>query len=92
MIINSRNFLTIDSGLLYFARLTGIKTTSYWGPSNPSLRLEGLNKSNDVIYYDQLVCSPCVHVLPISPCNGNNLCIKQHFEVIDKKEIIWIKS
>lgn len=84
---SSRELLTIDSGILFIARLIGIKTLSFWGPSDPETRLEG-PLENDTIFYKKISCSPCVHTLDTSPCSGNNLCIKQHFGSIPKN-ILW---
>jgi len=84
---HAKLLITIDSGLLHLARLIGIKTLSYWGPSDPSLRLFG-NLSRDTTIYNRISCSPCVHILDKAPCSGENLCIKQYFEPISKK-IFW---
>jgi ADP-heptose:LPS heptosyltransferase len=81
------SLITIDSGLLHLARLAGIKTISYWGPSDPFSRLDGLS-NKDKIIYKRLSCSPCVHTLDISPCKGDNLCIQQYFKKIPKN-IFW---
>lgn len=67
--------LCIDSSLLHIARLMGIPTTSYWGPTAPSTRLRpGCGK--DTIHYSELPCSPCVHIGAGSPCKGNNQCMR----------------
>ena len=79
--------ITIDSGILHLARLIGTQTLSYWGPSDPALRLLG-SVNNDKFIYKRINCSPCVHTLDIAPCRGNNLCMKQYFETIPKR-IFW---
>jgi ADP-heptose:LPS heptosyltransferase len=83
----SQFLLTIDSGLIHLARLVGIKTLSYWGPSDPTTRLDG-SLDGDKFYYKRISCSPCVHTLDIAPCNGNNLCMQQYFNPLPKA-IFW---
>jgi ADP-heptose:LPS heptosyltransferase len=68
--------LCIDSSLLHFARLQGVSTTSYWGPTDPATRLRPSTVSLDVVKYDQIACSPCVHVSNTAPCHGNNICMR----------------
>ena len=68
--------LCIDSALLHFARLQGVNTTSYWGPTDPDTRLTPSTVSLDVIKYGQIACSPCVHVANTAPCRGNNICMR----------------
>lgn len=71
--------ICIDSSLLHIARLLGIGTTSYWGPTDPATRLRpGLAK--DIIHYSKLPCSPCVHIAAEVPCRGVSLCIRFLFE------------
>jgi ADP-heptose:LPS heptosyltransferase len=67
--------LSIDSSLLHFARLLGIPTISYWGPTDPRTRLKDLG-ANDVTHFAHLPCSPCVHLAATTPCRGNNLCMR----------------
>jgi len=66
----------IDSGLLHFARLMGVPTTSYWGPTAPATRLRPSDIATDQVRYASLPCSPCVHVVATPPCRGNNLCMR----------------
>jgi len=66
----------IDSGLLHFARLLGVKTVSYWGPTDPKTRLRPSTASIDRTHYYQLPCSPCVHLASEAPCRGNNICMR----------------
>lgn len=72
-----REVLCIDSSLLHFSRLLGLKTTSYWGPTDPRvLARPRSNPALDEIHYVKLPCSPCVHVSHQPPCRGNNLCMR----------------
>jgi ADP-heptose:LPS heptosyltransferase len=68
--------LCIDSALLHFARLLGIPTISFWGPTNPEVLLRVWDSSRDEIHYHRLPCSPCVHVAQEPPCRGDNLCMR----------------
>lgn len=65
----------VDSALLHYARLLGVKTVSYWGPTDPETRLRAIKEGRDVVNYAALPCSPCVHLSYGSPCHGNNVCM-----------------
>ena len=68
--------LAIDSSILHVARLLGIRTLSFWGPTAPLTQLRAVDASRDQVHYAGLPCSPCVHVSSQTPCRGNNLCIR----------------
>jgi ADP-heptose:LPS heptosyltransferase len=68
--------LAVDSSMLHFARLMGVNTTSYWGPTDPGTRLRPSALARDVVHYSALPCSPCVHITAVAPCKGNNLCMR----------------
>jgi ADP-heptose:LPS heptosyltransferase len=68
--------IAIDSSILHFGRLFGIPTVSFWGPTDPMTRLQESSSSMDEIWYEKVVCSPCVHVAEIPPCSGRNVCIE----------------
>jgi ADP-heptose:LPS heptosyltransferase len=68
--------LCIDSSLLHFARLTGLPTVSYWGPTDPRTLLRPWPGSTDEVHYRKISCSPCVHLAQQPPCGGNNLCMR----------------
>lgn len=78
----------IDSGLLHFARLLINKTVSFWGPTDPSTRLQACPSVVDIIEYNPIGCSPCIHVAENAPCLGNNLCIASLFKNISEQEIL----
>jgi len=65
----------IDSGLIHFARLLGVKTISFWGPTDPSMRLRPDSHVQAETHYAALSCSPCVHIVSEAPCYGNNICM-----------------
>jgi ADP-heptose:LPS heptosyltransferase len=72
-------FWGIDSALLHYSRLLGIKTLAYFGPTIPHSRLKYFSYLEEEIFYKQIPCSPCVHVTETPPCHGNNLCIQNLF-------------
>lgn len=72
-------FWGIDSALLHYARLMGIKTYAYFGPTMPHSLIKPLNYLEETIVYSQVPCSPCVHNTEIPPCHGDNICIKKLF-------------
>jgi ADP-heptose:LPS heptosyltransferase len=67
--------LAIDSSLLHIARLLGIRTVSFWGPTDPRTRLRP-STTPEEIHFAHLPCSPCVHIASQPPCRGNNLCMR----------------
>ena len=73
-------FWAIDSSLLHYSRLMGIKTLSVFGPTSPQSLIKKLSYLEEKIMYQQIPCSPCVHVTETPPCNGNNICIKNLFK------------
>lgn len=72
-------FWGIDSALLHYARLLGIKTKAYFGPTMPQSLIKPLPYLDEEIIYSQVPCSPCVHITEIPPCHGDNVCIKNLF-------------
>ncbi len=80
--------VTIDSGVNHIARLIGPRVTSYWGPTDPGMRLLPIPGLQESVFYKKIFCSPCVHHIDSAPCCGNNICMKQHVGpvAIDKFE------
>jgi ADP-heptose:LPS heptosyltransferase len=76
VLATSGYFLGVDSGLLHFARLFGIPSRTFWGPTNPATRLEKPEGDWSQSYYAPTICSPCIHVAEEPPCRGRNLCIE----------------
>jgi ADP-heptose:LPS heptosyltransferase len=72
-------FWGIDSALLHYARLLGIKTTAWFGPTMPQSLIKNFSYLEETIHYEQIPCSPCVHVTETPPCHGNNKCIQSLF-------------
>jgi ADP-heptose:LPS heptosyltransferase len=68
--------IAIDSSILHFGRLFGIPTVSFWGPTDPMTRLKEVSLAGEAVWYEKVLCSPCVHVAETPPCSGRNLCIE----------------
>jgi ADP-heptose:LPS heptosyltransferase len=68
-------FFGVDSGLLHFARLFGVPSVSFWGPTDPATRLKPVAGLEETVRYLKTACSPCVHVAESPPCAGANICI-----------------
>jgi ADP-heptose:LPS heptosyltransferase len=68
--------LCIDSALLHFSRLLGLRTISFWGPTDPRVLARPRAGNLDDIHYVKLPCSPCIHVAAQPPCKGRNLCMR----------------
>ena len=69
--------ITNDGGPGQFAALTPIPSIIFYGPETP--RLYAPDDDKAFIFYDPLPCSPCLTAYNHrnSPCDGNNLCLKQ---------------
>lgn len=71
-------FWGIDSALIHYARLMGIKTQGFYGPTAPISLLKQI-PIEEKINYAKVPCSPCVHVTEKPPCEGKNICIQNLF-------------
>jgi ADP-heptose:LPS heptosyltransferase len=76
LISQLKTLYCIDSGPIHFARLLGVKTISFWGPTDPESRLRPDSRLAEDVNYVKLTCSPCIHVAFAAPCYGNNICMK----------------
>jgi ADP-heptose:LPS heptosyltransferase len=87
-------FYSIDSGLLHIARLIGVETVSFWGPTDPAtLLLPKVAGAPEQVSYARIACSPCVHLTEIPPCRGNNICMRAHLDpTLAEKPPIWVIS
>jgi ADP-heptose:LPS heptosyltransferase len=68
--------LSIDSALLHYGRLLGVRTVSFWGPTDPQSLLRPSLGAQEEVHYRKLACSPCVHLTQQPPCGGNNVCMR----------------
>jgi ADP-heptose:LPS heptosyltransferase len=66
----------IDSALLHLARLLGVPTVSYWGPTDPATRLAPCATVRHEVHYHRISCSPCAHIGHQPPCKGRNICVR----------------
>ena len=71
--------VTIDSGPLHIARKLGLPTISVWGPTNPVnyIKIPAGQENRQLLLYNKVACSPCVHHHEQLPCGGNNFCMKE---------------
>ena len=85
-------FLTIDSGLMHIARALGVPSTSFWGPTDPSVLLRPMPELRESVRYNRVACSPCVHVADRAPCLGDNVCIHSLFESSTsvRRDLMWL--
>ena len=69
--------ITNDGGPGQFAAMTPIPTIIFYGPETPDLY--GPVDRKATIFYNPLPCSPCLTAYNHrnSPCDGDNLCLKQ---------------
>jgi ADP-heptose:LPS heptosyltransferase len=68
--------IAIDSSMLHFSRLFGIPTVSFWGPTAPMTLLKDAPGLAEEVWYEKVLCSPCIHVAETPPCFGRNICIE----------------
>lgn len=73
IIHNSSLMITNDTGPMHIAFALNKKTIALFGPCSPS---DYNNRQNVFFIYKNIYCSPCVHHFSISPCKGDNQCMK----------------
>lgn len=73
LIHNSCLVITNDTGPMHIAFSLNKKTIALFGPCSPS---DYNNQQNVFFIYKNIYCSPCVHNFSISPCKGDNQCMK----------------
>jgi len=66
--------ITNDSGPMHIAFALQKNTVALFGPCSPQ---QYTNQKNAYFIYKNIYCSPCVHQFTISPCRGDNQCMKQ---------------
>lgn len=84
-LLGSDEFWGIDSALLHYARLFGIKTLSFLGPTHP-MRLRPIPGLIEDVRYRKIMCSPCAHITSVAPCGGDNRCIQGLFPMPAERE------
>lgn len=77
-------FWGIESSLLHYARLFGLRIKAFLGPTHP-MRLRHIDGLIETIHYRKTLCSPCIHLVSVPPCHGDNRCMKWLFDPPDAK-------
>ena len=72
-------FWGIESSLLHYARLLGLRIKAFLGPTHP-MRLRPICGLDETIHYRKTLCSPCIHLVSAPPCHGDNRCMQQLFD------------
>jgi ADP-heptose:LPS heptosyltransferase len=65
--------VTNDTGPMHISFALKKRTIALFGPASP---VQFGNHPQAVSVYKKTVCSPCVHSSVKSPCNGDNICMK----------------
>jgi ADP-heptose:LPS heptosyltransferase len=68
--------LTNDSGPMHLAFALDRPTVALFGPVHPRHYAMLANHERTIIFYEPVVCSPCLHHSDIPPCGGDNQCMK----------------
>jgi ADP-heptose:LPS heptosyltransferase len=85
-------FWGVDSGLLHYARLMGVPSLSFWGPTDPATRLRPFSYLREEVVYKKISCSPCAHIIDQAPCLDNNICIRNLFQEKKIENPPWITT
>lgn len=68
--------LTNDSGPMHMALTLGRPTVALFGPVHPRHYATLADHTRTVIFYQPVICSPCIHHSDTPPCGGDNQCMK----------------
>jgi ADP-heptose:LPS heptosyltransferase len=68
--------LTNDSGPMHMALTLGRPTVALFGPVHPQHYATLADSTRTAIFYEPVICSPCVHHADVPPCGGDNQCMK----------------
>lgn len=88
-LFDAREFWGIDSSLLHLARISGARSVSFWGPTDPATRLRPEPALDERTIYRKIACSPCVHTSEEPPCHGDNRCIQALFDDSVPAPVSW---
>jgi len=82
----SNLLITNDSGPLHLANAIGTPIVAFFGPETPTLY--GPHTENSVVFYKNIICSPCLNVLNAKTvcCDNKNQCMRD----IDPDEVYRI--
>lgn len=74
LVAHSVLMVTNDSGPMHLAMALQTPMVALFGPGSP---MHYAMPQNATVIYKNIHCSPCVHLHPVSPCGGDNQCMKQ---------------
>lgn len=74
LIHKSKLMISNDTGPMHIAFCTKTPIICLFGPCSPDQY--GMNGGTTHIIYKNVYCSPCVHDFEVSPCKGENICMK----------------
>ena len=74
VISNTKFMISNDTGPMHIAFSTQTPIVCLFGPCSPE---QYGSSKHAYIIYKNVYCSPCVHDFAVSPCKGNNVCMKQ---------------
>ncbi|MFI5135949.1 MAG: glycosyltransferase family 9 protein, partial [Chitinophagales bacterium] len=66
--------ITNDSGPMHLAFALNIRVVALFGPCSPE---QYKISEKAVVIYQNVYCSPCVHLFLTPPCGGDNQCMKK---------------
>lgn len=68
--------LTNDSGPMHLAFALRKPTVALFGPVHPQHYATQAGRTQTIVFYQPVICSPCVHHSDVPPCRGDNQCMK----------------
>ncbi|HOI94758.1 MAG TPA: glycosyltransferase family 9 protein [Syntrophobacter fumaroxidans] len=69
-------FLTNDSGPMHMALALKRPTVALFGPGHPTHYVPRHAGADSLIFYEHILCSPCLYHSDLPPCRGDNQCMK----------------
>ena len=70
-------YIGIDSFLMHMGRALCPRVVGFWGPTQPATLLRPLPLT-EKHFWQNYLCSPCIHRVVYPPCKGQNECMKHH--------------
>jgi len=69
-------FLTNDSGPMHMAFALKRPAVALFGPGHPTHYVPRHAGADSLIFYEHILCSPCLYHSDLPPCRGDNQCMK----------------
>lgn len=69
-------FLTNDSGPMHMAFVLKCATVALFGPGDPTHYVPRYAAATSLIFYESVLCSPCLYHSDLPPCREDNQCMK----------------